>query len=330
MKNNIKTKILAMLENHKNAYVSGEEIGNSFGVTRATVWKVVDDLRSEGYMISAANNKGYMMANFNDVLSKDNIEKNLADNTKIYRVICLDSVDSTNNYAKQLAMKGASHGTLIAANQQTAGRGRYGHHFESPPGTGLYMSLILRPSVDISQFQFITIADAVAVCLAIEDLYPGSKDEIKIKWVNDIFFRGKKITGILTEAVTNIESGEIESVVTGIGINVSTTHFTEEAGSIAGAIFEDGNFLFTRSELCARIADYVMDFAENLRNKKLINAYRERSLLTGKNITYMKDGEKFSAKVEGIDDSGGLMIINKNATKDILRSGEVNTIRNDE
>ena len=271
------------------------------------------------------------MEKFYDILSKDNIEKNLSLNTKISKVIYFDSVDSTNNYAKELAMNGAEHGTLIAADQQTAGRGRYSHYFESPPGTGLYMSLILRPAVDISQFQFITVADAVAVCLAVEDLYKNSEGQLKIKWVNDIFFHGKKIAGILTEAVSNTQNGKIESVVTGIGINVSTKNFTPQAGNTAGAIFENGEILFTRAELCARIADYVMNFAGDLSGKNaIIEAYRERSLLTGKNITYMKDGKKFSAEVEGIDDSGGLIVINENGTKEILRSGEVNTVRNEE
>lgn len=323
----IHNKILKILGDNKGEYVSGEELANSCGVTRAYIWKVIKILREQGYKINAATNKGYSLEIFNDVLSVDEIKKNLSHNSKISRVICLDSVDSTNNYAKNLALNGATHGTLITSNEQTAGRGRRGHFFESPAGTGLYMSLILRPSVDISQFQMITIADAVAVCLAIEDLYKGSKGQLKIKWVNDIFFHEKKITGILTEAVTNFESGEIESVVTGIGINISTKNFSEQAGITAGSIFSDGEFLFSRSELCARIADYVMDFAENLSDKKLINAYRERSLLTGKKITFMKNNEEHSAFVEGIDDTGGLMIINEDGGKEILRSGEVFSVR---
>ena len=323
----MKNKILEILENHKGEFISGEFIANSLGVTRAYVWKAVKSLQNDGHKIKAATNKGYMLEKFNDVLSKEGIIKNLSAGSKISEVICFDSVDSTNNYAKKLALSsGAKHGTLIAANQQTAGRGRHGHNFESPAGTGLYMTLILRPDIEMSKFQFITIADAVAVCLAVEDLYPGSKGKLKIKWVNDIFFNGKKITGILTEAVTNFESGEIESVVTGIGINISTKNFQND---IAGAIFNDGEFLFSRNELCARVADYIMKFSENLNDKTLINAYRERSLLTGKNITYMKDNKKFSAHVEGIDDNGGLMIINENNEKEILRSGEVSLIRDE-
>ncbi len=253
------------------------------------------------------------------MMNEEEIIKNLSRNSKISRVICLDRIDSTNNYAKNLALNGTPHGTLITANEQTAGRGRSGHSFESPPDTGLYMSLILRPDVELAQFQMITIADAVAVCFAVEDLYERSKGKLKIKWVNDIFFHDKKIAGILTEALT-------DSVITGIGINISTKNFTEQAGN-AGAIFSDDEVLFSRAQLCARVADYVMNFAENLSDKNLIDAYRERSLLIGKNITFMKNSESRSGFVEGVDDFGGLVILNEDGEKEVLRSGEVFLVR---
>ena len=323
---NTKIEILELLEKNRGGFVSGELMAESLGVTRAAVWKNIKDLKSDGHKIHAEPHNGYSLTGSDDVLSKEGIKKYLAEDTKISDVIYLDSVDSTNNYAKKHQLP---HGTLIAANEQTAGRGRYGHSFESPAGTGLYMSLVLRPEIEISKFQMITIADAVAVCLAIEDLYGDSKGRIKIKWVNDVFFNSKKITGILTEAVSNIESGEIESVVTGIGVNVSTKKFTQNAGEIAGSIFiSDDEILFSRNELCARIADYVMNFAEDLSSPDLIKAYRERSLLKrGEKITYMKDGEKLSATVKSIDDSGGLVIKNKSGIEETLRSGEVSTVR---
>jgi len=322
----MKNKILEILERNKGEFISGEEIARSLAITRAAVWKNIRELKNKGHKIQSITNKGYKLENFNDVLSKDGIKKNLSANSKISEIICLDTIDSTNNFAKK---NNFSHGTLIAANEQTAGRGRYGHNFESPAGTGLYMSLVLKPKIEIEKFQMITIADAVAVCLAVEDLYEDSKNKLKIKWVNDVFFKNKKITGILTEAVTNFESGEIESVVTGIGVNVSTKNFENE---IAGSIFEDEKeFLFTRNELCAKIADYVMNFAEDLSSPDLINAYRQRSLLKHSDkITFIKDGEKFSACVNFIDDNGGLVIINEKGQEEILRSGEVNTIRNEE
>ena len=323
---NTKTEILELLEKNRNEFVSGEFIAESLGITRAAVWKNIKGLKSGGHKIHAEPHNGYSLSGLSDVLSKDGIKKYLAEDTKISNVIYLETVDSTNNYAKKHPLP---HGTLIAANEQTAGRGRYGHSFESPAGTGLYMSLVLKPEIEISKFQMITIADAVAVCLAIEDLYADSKSRIKIKWVNDVFFNSKKITGILTEAVTNFESGEIESVITGIGVNVSTKKFTQTAGEFAGSIFgTDDEILFSRNELCAKIADYVMNFAENLSSPDLIDAYRERSLLKrGEKITYMKDGEKLSATVKSIDDSGGLVIKTKSGVEETLRSGEVHSVR---
>ena len=326
----MKTKLLHYLESRRGEYVSGESLAEIFGVTRAGVWKAVASLRKEGHIIRASTNKGYSLTHSSDVLSAEGIRANLRQDTKISRVIYLPEVDSTNNYAKRLALSGAVHGTLIAANHQTSGRGRHGHTFESPAGTGLYMSLILKPKVDVERFQMITIADAVAVCMAIEELYPEVRDKLGIKWVNDIYLRGRKITGILTEAVSNFESGEIESVVTGIGINVTTKKFPAEFADMAGAIFEGNDYAFGRDELCARIADYIMDFADNLDSPELIDAYRKRSLLTGQDITYMKNDVKSYGHVEGIDDAGGLVILNESGERETLRSGEVFMVRQSE
>lgn len=324
MKNN-KAEILELLEKNKGEFVSGEFIADSLSVTRATVWKNIQELKSDGHKIHAEPHNGYSLSGVSDVLSKEGIKKYLAGDSKISEIICLDTVDSTNNHAKKRLYQ---NGTLIVANEQTAGRGRYGHSFESPAGTGLYMSLVLRPKIEIGKFQMITIASAVAVCLAIEDLYENAKDKLKIKWVNDVYFNSKKITGILTEAVTNFESGEIESVITGIGVNVSTKKFTDTVRETAGSVFtKEDDVSFTRNELCARIADCVMKFAEDLGSGDLIKAYRERSLLKrGDKITFMTGGEKRSATVRGIDDNGGLVIKTKSG-EEVLRSGEVSTVR---
>ena len=327
---NTKKSILDMLRCSAGEFISGESIAEDLNITRSAVWKAIDALRSDGHIIRAIPNRGYIFE-FSDDLSDKGIRSNLRKDTKISRVIFMKETDSTNTFAKRLAMhEGASctHGTLIAANHQTSGRGRHGHTFESPAGTGLYMSLILRPDIAASEFQMITIADAVAVCLAIEDLYPASKGKLGIKWVNDIYFHGRKIAGILTEALTNFENGEIESVITGIGINVTTRDFDDDASVIAGSIFQDDEKItFGRDELCARIADYVMSFADNLDDPELIDAYRERSMLTGEDITYMKNDVMRTGHAERIDDRGGLVIVNDEGEIETLRSGEVFMIR---
>ena len=323
----MKQKVLNMLEANRGHYISGEELAECFRVSRAAVWKVIASLRKDGYVIQSRTNKGYMLEDFSDVLTEEGIVSHLKQDTLIKQVICFDEIDSTNNYAKRLAMSNqALHGTLIAANYQTSGRGRFGHTFESPAGTGLYMSIVLKPeNIEAAQFQFITIADAVSVCLAIEGLCQELRDEIKIKWVNDILIHGKKITGILTEAITGFESGEIDSVVTGIGINVTTKKFAGDYN--AGSIFPDGIIKFSRNELCARIADYIMDFAEDLTQPFIIQEYRKRSILINQDITYMKNNETFTGHVTGISTDGGLEIVNQSGIKETLRSGEVNTIR---
>lgn len=327
----MKTEILNILANQKGNFVSGEALAKQFGVSRAAVWKAISSLRKEGFIIKAVTNHGYMLIQPSGQLTTEVIVSHLKQDTRVVSVHCLHEVDSTNNYAKRLALGGSPHGTLVVANRQTSGRGRHGHTFESPAGTGLYMSLILRPKVDAGKFQMITIADAVAVCLAIEELYPASLGQLGIKWVNDIMFRGRKITGILTEAVMNFESGEIESVVTGIGINVTTQNFPEEFADRAGAIFAEGEEVaFSREELCARVADQVMDFAENLDDPALIAAYRERSVLTGREISYMKGEDRCRAYVEGIDDFGGLVVRNASGETETLRSGEVFMVRTEE
>lgn len=326
----MKTEILRALESQRGKYISGEELASSFGVSRAAVWKSIESLRKEGHRISATTNKGYMLETVSDILTEEGITSHLKAGTKVKRVICLQEIGSTNSYAKKLVMAGESHGTLIAANHQTEGRGRFGHNFESPAGTGLYMSLILRPDCDAGKFQMITAASAVAICLAIEGLYPDVRGNLGIKWVNDIYFRGKKICGILTEAVTGFESGEIESVITGIGINISTRKFSPEASEIAGALFTDGDIRFGRDELCAGVADYVMSFAENLDDPAIIAEYRKRSILTGHGISYMKGETKCYGHAEGIDDSGGLVVRNQAGEIETLRSGEVFMIRNEE
>lgn len=325
----MRTKILHTLELNRGEFVSGEELAGTFGVTRAAVWKAVQNLREEGHRITAVTNKGYCLEKFSDILTAKGIKSHLQEDSKVTRVICLSETDSTNNYAKHLALNGESHGTLIAANHQTSGRGRHGHNFESPAGKGLYMSLILRPDCDAGKFQMITVADAVAVCRAVEDLYPDSRGTLGIKWVNDVYMRGKKISGILTEAVTGFESGEIESVITGIGINVSHWDFPASAGN-AGSIFEDDNMMFGRDELCARVADYIMTFAENLNDPQIISEYRQRSILMGREISFMKGEKKCYGHVQWIDNSGGLMILNQSGEIETLRSGEVFMIRNED
>ena len=221
----------------------------------------------------------------------------------------LQETDSTNLRLKEGLREGVlSAPCLMIAESQTAGRGRLGRAFISPPGTGLYMSLLYRPEGAWDPGR-ITILAAVAVCRAVEEatgLQPG------IKWVNDLFLRGKKICGILAEAT-------LEHVIIGIGLNLRTPPggFPEAAGP-AGAL--DTNV--DRLLLAGKIAGYLLDGLQDLSHPAIIQGYRQRMFLTGREIQYRKNGEQKNALVTGVDDTGGLMI--RDAQGDhILRTGEV-------
>ena len=264
----------------------------------------------------------------NDILTEEPLRACLSKDSPVRRVICLETVDSTNTYAKRLALSGAESGTLVVANQQTAGRGRRGHSFLSPPGTGLYMTLILRPTADMEQFQMITVAAAVAVCLTLEDL---TEARPLIKWVNDIYLRRgqeeRKVCGILSEAVSDAGTGSIGSVVVGLGVNLTTREFGG-LEDIAGAVFpEDIPPNVSRARIAAGIAERLMEFSRRLSAPELISAYRERSLLLGRKITYQQDGETRRARALDVDAQGGLVVENESGERLTLRSGEVFQIR---
>ncbi|RRD63336.1 biotin--[acetyl-CoA-carboxylase] ligase [Fretibacterium sp. OH1220_COT-178] len=322
----IREDVLRLLEEHRGENLSGEFIAERLFVSRVSVWKAVKALRNEGHKIGAAPRRGYRLEAGSDVLTEEGIRARLSKGAPIRRIICLASVGSTNTYAKELALSGAEHGTLIVADSQTAGRGRRGRSFFSPAGTGLYMSLILRPHVEMERFVLVTVAAAVAVCRTIESLTEASP---RIKWVNDVFLEGqdgaeRKICGILTEAVSDVESGSVETVVVGIGLNVKTKAFAPELRDVAGSLSSE---TVRRDCLAAGIAERLMKYQERLDAPELMRLYRDRSLLLGREIRYLRDGVEHHGHALDIDVGGGLIVRDRSGETAVLRSGEVYEVR---
>lgn len=317
----IKNEIAAVLEKRRGEAVSGQELADMLGVSRAAVWKAVKQLQDEGYHISAGRNRGYILGNETDVLSAEGIRLNLPERYREVPVEVYRTVESTNNLAKSAALGGSSHGTIIAADEQTAGRGRFGKRFYSPSDTGLYMSVILKPHKPLSDCFFLTAAAACAITGSIEELCGITTG---IKWVNDIFYSGRKICGILTEAISDFESGMAEVVIVGIGVNISTAEFPEEISGVAGSL---GVFA-ERNRLCADIAARLLDYTARDDNAALMEEYRRRSLVLGREITYQQDGQTLTGKALEIDDSGRLIIENSSG-KSALRSGEISIVMGD-
>ena len=315
----IKSKIIEILEQNRDSSISGQELANILSVSRTAIWKNVQSLEKEGYDINASTNKGYQLNKYNDIVSNEGIKIFLSKKYKNLPINIHKTIDSTNTYAKKITIDGAEHGTIIIANEQTSGKGRFGRSFFSPVNTGIYLSILFRPKKNIADTSVITIAAAVAVCKVIQAL---TNTNPKIKWVNDIFLNDKKICGILTEAVSDFESGIVESVIVGIGINIKTTkeQFPKEIKETAGSLFPNNIY---RNQIIAEIINNLFELYNNLSDKELINKYKEYSLILNKELTYFKDSKKYVGKAIDINKNGNLIVEDKNGQIYILESGEV-------
>ena len=313
----LKQQLLTALEQHRDTFLSGQKLADALGVSRNAVWKAICALREEGYQIKAVTNAGYQLATNCDILSADGIRTHLAPTYQDIQIKVYANVDSTNDEAKRLLANGLKDKALIVANSQTHGKGRQGRSFYSPPGSGVYMSLILQPKADLSQAIATTTMAAVAVTEAIEETTTISP---QIKWVNDVNVDGKKICGILTEAETDFESGQVQSIIIGIGVNIGIDHLPDELQNIAGSL---PSATFKRNELIARITNHLIPLVMHPEDKAYLDSYRSHSLVIGQRITYYIRGEAFTAKALEIDDDGGLIIKKDDGSIDILKSGEI-------
>ena len=227
-----KKQLLQILSENENRFLSGSELAARLAVSRTAVWKAIGQLRKEGYRISSVQNKGHCLTSGSDVLTAAGVENYLK--TQGISVRYYREISSTNTVLKTMAAEGAREGLVLIAEEQTGGKGRMGRRFYSPPGSGLYMSILLRPGTEASRSTGITACAAVAVALAIEEL---SGRPANIKWVNDIYMDKRKVCGILTEASVDCESGLLNYAVVGIGINtlVPAGDFPQELQTIAGS-----------------------------------------------------------------------------------------------
>lgn len=251
-------KVLFLLESNKDAYISGEKMAGECKVSRNAIWKAIKELREKGYAIEAVSNKGYKLAENNDIISAEGIKAGLSEGYDKAEIFVYESLDSTSDKAKELAMRGGKHGTVIVAATQTGGRGRKDHSFFSPEG-GLYMSIIMKPEMlPSTNSKAVTSFIGGAVISAIKEL---TGIEAYIDGINDLYVDGKKICGILIESGSEFDSGELQWLVAGIGINFDSdiSAFPEEVRERAAGLFAPGKATVTKNALIARIIDNVID-----------------------------------------------------------------------
>lgn len=317
-----KGKLLELLEQNRGNYISGEAIANELEISRTAVWKAVNNLRREGYQISAVTNKGYCLALDSDIISQQGIQQYLTENTGDIRLEVFSETDSTNMVCRNKANDGETEGYVAIASRQTGGRGRKGRSFFSPADTGIYMSILLKPQGDPSAASLgLTTMAAVAVCEAIEAV---SGKKCDIKWVNDILIDNKKVCGILCEASYALEDQRLFAVVVGLGINVYPPKdgFPEDIKDIAGTVFsrsERGK----RNRLTAEVINRFMAYYHNTADTNYVDEYIRRSIVLGKDVEVIIGDKVSQARALAIDESCGLMVRYEDGSAETLRFGEV-------
>ncbi len=316
-----KDAVLEVLWKNAESYISGEELGKKLSVSRAAVWKAIEQLRSEGYRIESVTNKGYRLSPENDVLSAEGVRKYLKSpriDLQYYR-----SISSTNTVLKKMAAEGAPEGLTLIAGAQTEGRGRMGRNFYSPSDSGIYMSLLLRPEMKAADVTSITACAAVAVAETLEEL---AGEPASIKWVNDVFMGGRKVCGILTEGSIDCENGIIQHLVVGIGINtgVPSGDFPEEIRNIAGAAFRQEKIPELRCRVAAGVLDRIMGYYEHLAENRFYPEYKSRSMVLGKPVSILSAGQD-PEPADALDIDPDFALVVRCASGEIrrLNSGEV-------
>ncbi|MGY3766615.1 biotin--[acetyl-CoA-carboxylase] ligase [Vagococcus vulneris] len=318
-----KDRILFFLEKNKGHYVSGSKLAESLGISRNAVWKNIKQLESDGYCIEAKTNLGYRLVETSDKLTLSAIKSGLENTYQKLPVHVFDSIDSTNRYAKELANNQITHGTIVVADEQTNGKGRYGKTFESPASSGMYISFVLDPSlIDLNNISLVTLYTAVCVQ---QTIHEATGISLSIKWVNDLYYHDKKVCGILTEAITNVENSEVKSLVVGIGLNISTVHhnFSTEVRKIASSLFEKSGQTINRNELTTLFINNFLAGLSSIDEDRLIKLYDSFLMWKNEKVNVIRGNQVSSGIVRGIATNGNLVLEDSVGEIHTFNSGEI-------
>lgn len=315
----VRDRVLEALEANRGRYFSGEALAQQLSVSRNAVWKAISQLREEGYPIHAQPRRGYALSAESTLLSAQGIAQHLT--VPGLTVEVREEVSSTNDVLRAAAQAGAAEGQVLAAQRQSAGRGRRDHSFYSPQDSGLYLSFLLRPQLSAQDALLLTTCAAVATALAIEDC---AGVEAQIKWVNDVFCRGKKVCGILTEGEVDLETGGLRYAVVGIGVNLypPAGGFPPELDQ-AGAVFDQAPAGAMRSRLAAGILNHFFACYPQLRERGFFEDYRRRCFLLGQKVEVLQGGRSRPAEVLELAPDFSLRIREADGRESFVSSGEV-------
>ncbi len=318
---------VAALLAQSEGYLSGEEMSRALGVTRAAVWKEIEALRQAGWPIQSSTRKGYRLAGPPPALSAPYISARLGrDNLFSGKITVEPLVDSTNTRLKALAHS-APTGSALLAEEQSGGRGTHGRSFQSPKGDGLYLSVLIRPQVELADL--LTLTGWVAVA-AREGTARASGAPVEVKWLNDLYLNGRKLCGILTEFALLAESGEPDYVVTGMGVNMNQTAETFRAQGlerIAASLAGEG-YPVEQNHLAVCLLEALDRLVRDFPEKRLdyLERYRAHCLTLGRRVSFDGEGTLLTGAAAGVDDHFALVVDGDDGKRHVVSSGTVKMI----
>ena len=288
-------------------YISGQELCEAFGVSRTAVWKRIKQLQEDGYVIEAVPNKGYRIRQTPNAVTAEEILSRIQTGWIARDVRYFPVIDSTNTAARRLGEENAPEGILVIADEQTAGKGRRGRSWATPPGTDIAMSVLLRPQLPPDRISMVTLVMGLAVTEAVRSLYGL---EAGIKWPNDVVIGGKKLTGILTEMSAELQM--VHYIVIGTGINTNSVSFPEELADKATSLRLELGHEICRAELVAAVMKSFEEAYELfLRGQDLsllMERYNALLLNCGRGVRVLETGHEYTGTARGIDRLGQLLV----------------------
>lgn len=322
-----KSDILTLLRNSAD-YVSGQQLCDQFGVSRTAVWKVINQLKEEGYQIESVSRKGYrLLESPADILSQSEIASRLQTKWAGRKLYYVDSTGSTNTDAKRYAEEGDPHGTTVVADMQTAGKGRRGRKWQSPSGINTYFTILLKPDFAPDKASMLTLVMALSVAEAIEEV---TELKAEIKWPNDIVVNKKKVVGMLTEMSTTPEMDEIQYVVVGVGVNVnmgSIEELPDEIRETATSLRIESGKQINRAVLVEHILERFEQnyekFKQTLDLSGLLDAYQSHLVNVDTQVRVLDPAGEYAGISHGINTTGELIVEKEDGGIVNVYAGEV-------
>lgn len=311
---------------NQEVYLSGERLSQKLNISRTAVWKFIKELENEGYIIEGVRKLGYRLSHIPDIMTPSAILTELQTQRLGQNIVYFDTVDSTQRIAHQLAREGKGHGTVVVADEQTGGKGRLGREWFSPSGTGIWISMIIRPELPLHAVPQLTLLSAVAITKGIREL---TELDVKIKWPNDLLLHGKKICGILTEL--NAEADRVNYVIIGFGLNVnhSERDFPDDLRQIATSLAMEKGTQLERAKLIARILEnwekLYQHYCEH--GFELIKTLWETYAISiGKQIVARTLNGSFQGEAVGITHEGVLLLKDENGQVHKIYSADIDPV----